>query len=130
MQGKPITVQAAKKIVLQDLALSPQTATATTDLATPAQTAAQSAKEQLAAIAQGMDSADTPVASQLATAITQAERIRDSYSYFNPYRYILSTKINTLKKLQKQAAKAEPEDSQKTQEKAKKELKNLVDWLG
>ena len=92
------------------------------------------AKAQLKEIAEQIDSSDSllapeDIANKLNKAAQQAEIIRDSYSYFNPYRYILSNKISSLRDLQKKAAKISAEKAQNYQKEVQKTLKNLISWL-
>jgi len=63
----------------------------------------------------------------LNTAIEQAEKIRDSYSYFNPYRYVLSNKIASLKKLQEEVKNTS--NQKKWQKDAQKTVDSLASWL-
>ncbi len=68
---------------------------------------------------------------ELGKAAAQAEIILNTYSYFNPYRYILSNKISLLRDLQLRAGEVKTEEkAQNYQEDVQKTLENLISWLG
>ena len=136
----PHRADAVKQVLQREL--PPQSADFTPAQVAIAKTAQKisptdTAKAQLKEIAEQIgkiDSSDSlsgpeDIANKLNEAAQQAEIIRDSYSYFNPYRYILNNKISSLQDLQKKAAKVSAEKAQNYQKEVQKTLKNLISWL-
>jgi len=65
----------------------------------------------------------------LDTSVAEAEVIRDSYSYFNPKRYILSMKIGSLETLRSQSNNAANLDSENPPQKALAYQKSVIDTI-